>query len=96
MINKEEPPRDRPPAPPRPRIMKEGERNMGDVKSNGFEDWVEYASKREKEYRRDAVSFNTQGYKEMALVYAGRCMALQEMLENGGYPECVGKKGVLP
>ena len=58
-------------------------------------DWVEYASEQESIAKKEARSYDRQGYKEMALVYAGRCMALQEMLEAGGYPECVTNKSML-
>lgn len=66
---------------------------MTDITKARKFDWVAYASEKEKEYAKDAKDWHNRGYKEMALVYAGRCMALQQMLEDGGFPECIkGKK----
>lgn len=67
---------------------------MADVSKARKFDWVEYAGAKEEEYGKEARKFHEQGYRELAMTYAGRCMALQEMLEAGGYPECVSRYDV--
>lgn len=54
-------------------------------------DWVEYCSNKEEEYGKLARKYHNEDYRELSLIYAGRCMALQELLETAGYPECVSR-----
>lgn len=65
--------------------------NSGSVGRGKPWNWVEYTSEKENEYGKLARKYHNEDYRELALVYAGRCMALQELLEVGGYPECVSK-----
>ena len=88
--------------PPPPRILKEGENPMQSrheapryLSDERPFDWVDYATKKTKEYKREARSFHRKGYLEVALIFAGRRMALQDMLKEGGYPENVDKDSTL-
>ena len=58
-------------------------------------DWADYATKKANEYKKEARSFHRKGYLEVALIFAGRRMALQDMLKEGGYPENVDKDSTL-
>ena len=95
VIDKAGPPRLRPTPPKRTPPVKDRHPPSTYLPGKKPFDLIEYASNKEVEYGKQARIFNNKGYSELALVFAGRCMALQEMLEAGGYPENVTKYGAL-
>ena len=84
----------KPPPPPLPRNIK-GKDNMIKAETESSFNWVLYAIKKSNEYKKEARSFHRKGYLEVALIFAGRRMALQDMLKEGGYPENVDKDSTL-